>query len=801
MISSLALAVVTTAACADGLSDRRPGDQTVSVDDNGEETGEDNTSEETSDPSDDDTDESEDAPVRPDAEPGVFDRVTPSPISRHVGLRAGTPNGVYASQGDQVLYLDSSAEEASWQTSTLPNEVERENAQLQPYIYDTASVEGETYLATPSGLLVKTDGHWRQPGPAVKVTQIENVGGRLAIVQTCKNTSKFGVEVACGASFSYRVLTSDDGGRSWTSRSPKIETAEITEMVASEQGITLINYPTSFRLQLGDGTLRTTEPFENSVREVVRVRSGPSETRRCVAIEDWEYSEAYPVYVASGSSCSDWKRRSYPTGEPIVDVVALQDRIYAVTLSGKLGRLDVSHDEVQWTSLPAFTNYYVRPANAKAEIRNSLAASQGDLFYSTAKSGIWRFDPAGDRWRSVTPSQAPQPRDARLEVAGDSLWMLSTMAYRTPIGEKDWEQVRLPAPKEAPVSGSIETVTSTGSTTYVGTESGELYVERDGDLQLLEHEFGHLVDDKFQGFEDYWPVRSIRASGDRLFVAMEGYRNVGGRRSGEMVPLKAPMHPLGGGLFVSTDGGESWKAFHQGLPERETPGSWSDEQKKTGLPSVDDFAVVGETAFATTEIRKEDRSGFRHRTARGVYRRTPGADQWTAIDSRLGEVSSIVESPLREAENLKVDLRSNGERVVVTVVRNNVGREKRRAEVELLVSTDQGESWTSTPLPTPEVGSADDRQTIAKAFVLGSNQIYGLFGYPRTDLTSQTPVDHLYRWEFGSDGWTRVTEQPLRYDNFASGPRHPFELQLTDTHVWLHSSMIDGGGTWRVKRP
>ncbi|MFB6263085.1 MAG: hypothetical protein ABEL76_05590 [Bradymonadaceae bacterium] len=729
--------------------------------------------------------------------PGQFVEVDSPPVAAEVVLQAGTKRGVFTRvSGDAdtprryrpLLRLDAQRAVTEWERSSLNND----HGPEAPRIYDTARMAGATYVATRRGVKVWKSGHWRSRSPEGEIRQIAGAAGRLyaavdcALVSGQYRNSAFDLDVGCEGGEKV-VLVSENRTEGWTVATPAVDAYQIRDLVAARAGVTVVTGDYGrhwFSFDLDGPRTRRSGTFERTRSEFAAVGSTAQGNYRCFAFEQNQPA----FHVASGPApCTDWSRRSEVLPAPVVDTVVSRSTLYAVTEDGDVGVLRGRGDDLRWTSLPRFMPYAVRPSRGGA-----LVASEGYLFFATARSGVWRYNPAAEEWRTVTPERAVRPPKKRVDVVGDELWYFSNLSFRADVDRRGWRSVDI-HPDEAPSQppGSVTAAASTPTSTYVGTERGALYRSGNGSdgWTRLAADFGRLIDGGYRRGSDRWPVRFVRADGDHIVVAMGTTRAIGRTDWEQATPIKAPVHPLGGGLFATTNGGQSWETFHGGLPERKSLGAAQlDREPRTGLPAAEQLVVVRGAALAVPDVKRDrfGESGSREEEPGEVYRRSLGADVWRSIDGKLRRAAGELDP---SAEGVRVDLLAEGKRAFVVLTREKSYRVEEKTEI--LVSEDGGRSWSARSATLPE----RVRSATVDEYAVDGGAVYALVGRSYTG-DAKVELD-LYRFGLDTREWDRLSRGPLSFDTIED--YRAFTLEVSDRDAWVTGSVAGRGDLWRIR--
>jgi photosystem II stability/assembly factor-like uncharacterized protein len=264
---------------------------------------------------------------------------------------------------------------------------------------------------------------------------------------------------------------------------------------------------------------------------------------------------------------------------------------YVSTQNGRIMRFDTASGERK-----GVRPYIHDPAEdeAPAEGGGGAAASRPPAlmrFYWTAPlvvsphnprtlyvagNRVWRSLDRGERWMAISPDIAKQINRAQLEIMGKTVGP-DTLSANDGVSHYGTAT----AFAESPVSPGL---------LLVGTDDGNVQVSKDGGVSWTD------VSKRFPGVPDRTPVSRVVLSshdGNRMFVAFDGHQQddfrpyvfrsddagatwrpiVAGLDNVVRVVAEDPRHPallfagLENGAAMSLDGGASWSALENGLPD------------------------------------------------------------------------------------------------------------------------------------------------------------------------------------------------------------------------------------------
>ncbi len=222
---------------------------------------------------------------------------------------------------------------------------------------------------------------------------------------------------------------------------------------------------------------------------------------------------------------------------------------------------------------------------------------------------------------------------------------------------------------------------------------------------------------------------------DQRFLSGLRWRSIGPARGGRSItvsgsdsrPLEYYFGATGGGLWKTTDGGQTWRPV-------------ADQALKTSsvgvvavAPSNPDVVYVG---MGETELRGNIIQGD------GVYKSTDGGKTWA--HAGLKETMSVARIRIHP---------SNPDIVYVAVLGNPYGPNPERG---VFKSTDGGRNWKKTLFRDEKTGAVDLVIDPQKPDVLYAS-LWEVYRTPHS-LSSGGPGSGLYKSADGGETWTELTK-------------------------------------------
>ena len=427
-----------------------------------------------------------------------------------------------------------------------------------------------------------------------------------------------------------------------------------------------------------------------------------------------------------------------------------------------------SHKELKWR--------HVGPSIMSGRVTDiAKPLDQPFTFYvTTASGGVWKTINEGTEWQPIfddAPSGAfgaiavdPQDSNVLWVGGGESNIFRSSMAgtgvYRSDDAGETWQHMGL------------------ADTHHVARiivhpkDSDTVYVAAGGHEYTPNKERG--VFKTTDGGETWKKVlyESDMAGANDLCIDPENPDNLYASMWHRIrLPWTDPVPGPGGGVYKSTDGGESWRRVHKGLPPRNTSGrigiSLSASNPKVIYALIDNHEV----ARKAKDGEKDNYGRQRKDVLKGaeVFRSNDGGETWNQTSESNRTMRSLFSTYGWVFSQIRVDPTDEDTTYIMGI--------------SLLKSTDGGKTYKGRRYP----GLHADHHAM---WIHPENSNYIING-------NDGGVNLSYD---GGETWKNIENLPVvQLYNVALDNETPFNIysSIQDNHSWVGSSGIGGIGRGR----
>lgn len=268
--------------------------------------------------------------------------------------------------------------------------------------------------------------------------------------------------------------------------------------------------------------------------------------------------------------------------------------------------------------------------------------------------------------------------------------------------------------------------------------------------------------------------------------------------------------PTDGGIYKSTNGGQTWSVIDDGLPVE--PG----HQNQQSVSLVRDIVLRPDSAGGSDGSLQtvflvwrgqfvSDASGDIVQESARVYKSTNAGDTWQASDTGLPQPAQLVDA-YPGGQRLVIDPNDNDIMYLSTILTSNLPSNFNGTPIVangIFKSTDGGANWSHASDGLPRIDVADPGSSHMDVFALALDP-----GEPDTLYASavdstrvDTPNDPgVFKSVDGADSWTRLTGLPtdlevhdIKLDTDGNIYAADYGDDKVPGSIWRST---DGGQTW-----